>query len=468
MFSARTNWLLEQNELAKACAMRKRAGLPILDLTESNPTECGFNYPESVLAAFQNREMLTYRPDPRGLLSARQAVANYYADQGIAIGPDQVFLTASTSEAYSFIFRLICDTGDHVLAPEPSYPLFDDLARLNDLNLARYPLQYEEGWKIDCESMASRVSSRTRAILALHPNNPTGSFVAPREREFLLQLCNERRLALIVDEVFLDYCYGACSANDAGAGVQPAKKSPASSPNNRGHDVLSSRRPRQARLRAGAAPSLKLWNVSALRWAQAHRRARDQLQRARGITGPAPQSFAGERGALVFTFNGISKIAALPQMKSSWIVVSGPDEHMRSACARLEMIADTYLPVSTPVALALPELLASRRVLQRQIMSRLAGNLSALGRRLRAGSPVSRLSAEGGWYAILRVPRIRSDERWAIRLLEEEGVLVHPGHFYDFRREGYLVISLLPPADIFAAGIRKLVRRIEIDCPEGG
>jgi alanine-synthesizing transaminase len=457
MFSSRTNWLLEQNELAKACARRKRAGLPILDLTESNPTECGFNYPESVLVAFQNREMLTYRPDPQGLLSARQAVANYYADQGIAIGPDQVFLTASTSEAYSFIFRLICDPGDQVLAPEPSYPLFDDLARLNDLNLARYPLQYEEGWKIDCESMASRVSARTRAILALHPNNPTGSFVAPREREFLLQLCNKRRLALLVDEVFLDYCYEAGSANDARAGVRPARKSPASSPINRGHDSLSSRRPRQARLRAGA-----------LRWAQARREARDQLQTARGITGPAPQSFAGERGALVFTLNGISKTAALPQMKCSWIVVSGPDAPLRSACARLEMIADTYLPVSTPVALALPELLASRRVLQRQIMSRLAGNLSALRRRLRAGSPVSRLSVKGGWYAILRVPRIRSDENWAIRLLEEEGVLVHPGHFYDFRREGYLVVSLLPPADIFVTGIRKLVRRIELDCPEGG
>jgi alanine-synthesizing transaminase len=405
MFSARTNWSLEENELAQLCRQRKRAGLPILDLTESNPTRCGFDYEtEALLAAFRNPLTLRYHPDPRGLLSARQAVVDYYAGQGILISPDQVFLTGSTSEAYSFIFRLLCDPDDQALAPQPSYPLFDYLARLNDLELVHYPLRYQAYWQVDLASLASRVTSRTRAILAVHPNNPTGSFIRPEEREFLIHLCGRRGLALILDEVFFDYRFETGREEAVGGGFSGTRRS----------------------------------------------------------ANQEPQRFAAERGALVFTLNGLSKICALPQMKCAWIIVSGPEDLTNCACARLEVIADTYLPVSTPVAVALPELLSSRRRLQPQIMSRLSGNLLTLDRQLRSSSPVSRLSIEGGWYATLRVPAVRTDEAWALLLLKEDGVLVHPGHFFDFSDEGYLVVSLLPQPDVFASGIQKLIRRVEL------
>jgi len=187
-------------------AERSVAGKPVLDLTASKPTECGFNYDrEAILAALGNPASLIYQPEPRGLLTAREAVCEYYAARGDCVSPDSVVLTTSTSEAYSFVFRLLCNAGDEVLAPQPSYPLFDFLAELADVRLMRYPLLYDHGWQIDFHALERVITSRTRAIIVVHPNNPTGSFCKPQEMARLNEICAASGMAIIADEVFLDY-----------------------------------------------------------------------------------------------------------------------------------------------------------------------------------------------------------------------------------------------------------------------
>jgi len=390
MFASRTNWPLTPNRLSELAVEFRREGRLFLDLTESNPTRCGFNFnAQEILNALADPQSLTYEPDARGLPHARQAVADYYAERGIHLALDQIFLTTSTSEAYSYIFRLLANPGDAILVPRPSYPLFDFLAGLNDLELIPYPLSYHDGWRIDLNSLASNLSvaaRKVRAILVVHPNNPTGSFVSPQELQTLLRHCREHELALVADEVFSDYAFASEPAHVA--------------------------------------------------------------------------SHAGISNALTFTLSGLSKISALPQMKLAWVIVNGPPEELREAEARLEVIADTYLSVSAPLAHALPALLDSRRILQPQILDRLRSNLRWLDEQLTPACPVNRLRAEGGWYAILRVPSTRSDDDWAIELLSRDAVFVHPGHFYDFPSEGHLVISLLPLPEVFQEGIRRLVGRI--------
>lgn len=383
MFSERTNWPTEINDLTQVLQDRRQRGLPVADLTESNPTRCGFDYGSCILDAFLNREALRYAPDPRGPTAAREAVAEYYASRGAAVSPCQIFLTASTSEAYSYIFRLLGNPGDEVLIPSPGYPLFSFLTRLNDLEASAYPLVYEQGWRIGCEALQRVVSRRTRAVLVVHPNNPTGSYVHRDEVDFLVGCCKASGMALISDEVFADYAHASTSE---------AKRAP---------------------------------------------------------------TFATEQRALTFTLSGISKISALPQMKCAWVVVSGPESLTRSAVDRMETIADTYLSLSTPVACALPELIKLRHRLQPQIRQRIESNLDRLDSLLGV-TPVRRLTVEGGWYAILELPPGQGDEEWCLRLLREQGVLVHPGHFYDFAEDGYLVVSLLPPSEIFSDGVEKL------------
>lgn len=391
MFSERTRWSLTPNELTQLCRARKAAGRVVLDLTESNPTRCGFEYHAAkILKALGDPRALNYEPDPRGMMSARKGILEYYQERRIALDPAQIFVTASTSEAYAFIFRLIGDAGDQLLAPQPSYPLFDFLTRLNDLELSHYPLIEGDHWRIDRDAVVSQTSPRSRAVLVVHPNNPTGSFVSGADREFLGEFCARRRLALIADEVFHDY---AC-------------------------DIAGNER---------------------------------------------PPSFAGEKRTLVFTLNGLSKISALPQMKCAWIVLSGPDDLVREASARLEVIADTYLSVSTPIALALPELLSLRHDLQPQLRARIKTNLACLDQHIGPRSPVSRLPVDGGWYATLRFPAWRSDEAWAIRLLQQDGVLVHPGHFYDFQSDGRVVIGLICDTGTFEEGMTRLLSRVESD-----
>jgi alanine-synthesizing transaminase len=381
MFASRTGWALAPNRFSAALERHRGSGREALDLTESNPTRCGFVYDRSLLSALADRRGLAYDPHPKGLHAAREAVCGYYRQRGAEIDPEQIILTASTSEGYSFIFRLLCDPGDEVLVPAPSYPLFEFLASIQDVKLVSYPLLYDHGWQIDLHGLGEALSPRTRTILVVHPNNPTGSFVKPEEMDLLDALCRERGLALVADEVFLDYA----------------------------HD------------------------------------------------GAARPSFASPRQALTFTLSGISKICALPQMKLAWIVTGGAPELAREALARLEVIADTYLSVSTPVQLALPEFLAQRDEIQRQVKERVAANLAELDRQLAAQESVRRLEVEGGWYAVLRVPATRSDEELAIALLDEQSVVVHPGHFYDFSGEGFLVVSLITPVEIYAEGVKRVL-----------
>ncbi len=395
MFSRRTDWKLEPNRFTLARLEMLRAGREILDLTISNPTRADIEYDEAaILDAFRDPRALGYDPQPKGLRSAREAVAEYYAGlwpsgaessnggASASFDPESLILTASTSEGYSYVFRLLCNPEDEVLAPKPSYPLFDFLAELQDVKLAGYPLLYDHGWQIDWPALVSGVGEKTRAVVVVHPNNPTGSYASGEERSRLNELCSRRGLALIVDEVFLDYA----------------------------HD------------------------------------------------GRSRESFFANDGALTFTLSGLSKISALPQMKLAWIAVSGPGPDVNAAMARLEIIADTYLSPNAPVQLAARMLLEQRRKIQPQLMARVLANLAELDRQLGAEKACTRLKVEGGWYAVLRVPATRSDEDLAIEILRATSVLVHPGHFYDFPRDGYLVLSLIARQDIFREGTARLLK----------
>src|SRR5882757_11059002 len=378
MFAKRTNWNMTPNRLSEALAAHRAEGKPLIDLTVSNPTECGFEYDRAaILDALHNPEALSYEPNPRGLESARRAVAGYYADREEKVSANDIFLTTSTSEAYSYVFRTLCDPGDELLIPSPSYPLFDFLADIQDVSLVRYPLLYDHGWQIDFHAMEQAITPRTRGVIVVHPNNPTGNFVKSAEMAKLNAICSARDIAIIADEVFLDFV----------------------------------------------------------------------------LDGSRAASFAANRGAATFTLSGLSKISGLPQMKAAWLVVSGPQQWKSEALARLEVIADTYLSANAPVQLAIPRFLEERHGFQRQVMSRVRRNLAELDRQLAAQKAVSRLRVEGGWCAVLRLPLTRSDEDLAIELLAARGVSVHPGHFYEFPSEGFIVVSLLAPWKQFGRGI---------------
>jgi len=382
VFASRTNWNLTENRLALALAEHRRDGRPLLDLTLSNPTEAGFAYDEStILSALQNSASLSYEPAPQGFLSAREAVANYYAGKNTHVSPGNLFLTTSTSEAYSYLFRLLCNPGDQVLIPSPSYPLFDFLAGLNDVRLVRYPLLYDHGWQLDFSSFERAITPRTRAAIVVHPNNPTGHYAKAEEQTQLSALCAKNNLALIADEVFLDFA----------------------------------------------------------------------------IQGSPANSFAAQVGALTFVLSGLSKLCGLPQMKSAWVALSGPENLKHEARQRLEVIADSYLSMNAPVQHALPALLATRAQFQAQLLARVRANLAALDDQLSAQRNCSRLACEAGWNVVLRVPATRSDEDLALDLLREKNVLVHPGHFYDFSQDGFLVLSLITSEKDFAEGARRLL-----------
>jgi aspartate/methionine/tyrosine aminotransferase len=392
MFSKRTNWRLEENGHTRALRRHRTGGKPILDLTVSNPTACGFQYDEAaILSALAAPAALRYDPEPKGLLQARAAVAQYYHEKNseAQIDLERLVLTTGTSEAYSFLFRLLCEPGDEIAIAQPSYPLFEFLAEIHDVKLRPFRLVYDHGWQIDFAALTKATSPRTRAIVLVHPNNPTGHFVSRSEAEQLQKLCVERELALVVDEVFLDY------------------------------------------------------KISVADTRQKH------------------GSFIFDARVLTFVVSGLSKIAGLPQMKIGWIAAAGPDALAREAIARLEIIADTYLSLNAPIQHALPTLLAQRDVMQPQIMRRIEGNLRKLDEKLKPQKLVSRLELEGGWCAVLRVPAVQSDEELAIRLLVDYSVLAHPGHFYDFPDDGYLVVSLLTLAGEFEDGIRAIIQCVD-------
>jgi alanine-synthesizing transaminase len=385
MFSSRFHWDPRPNRLTRALAARRATGARTLDLTESNPTHAGLEYMPEIVAALADPRMLAYEPAPAGSPAAREAVSAYYAARGQTVAPAHMLLTASTSEAYCYLFKLLTDPGDEVLAPSPSYPLFEFLAGMESVTVRPYPLEYHGAWRIDLAAVEAAVTPRTRAIVLVNPNNPTGSYVKRGELRALTSLCAARGMALISDEVFADY---------------------------------------------------------------------ELTEDAERVT-----TLAGVEECLAFSMSGLSKVAGLPQMKLGWIVAAGPEALRREALEKLEWIADTYLSVSTPVQCAAGALLAAGAGVQRQIRERTVANL-AFARRALAGSAANILAVEGGWYITLQVPRIRSEEEWTLRLLEEDGVLVQPGFFYDFASEAYLVVSLLTEAGIFREGMARIVEEV--------
>jgi|SRR5215472_3576065 len=387
-FSTRTAWELEENALTARLRERRARGEEVLDLTASNPSACGFVYePEVLLSPLAVPAALEYEPQPFGLERARAAVAQYYRDHGADVPVERICLTTSTSEAYSYLFRLLCDPGDEVLIARPSYPLFDFIARLDSIVLREYPLRYDPGasadsehaWTIDFDALRGAINERTRAIVVVHPNNPTGNYASDGEREELEAICAQHGLALIVDEVFLDYAIHS----DAG-----------------------------------------------------------------------PKSFAAASGsALCFVLSGLSKVCALPQMKLSWIAACGPADALRDALARLEIIADTFLSVNAPTQAALPKWLSGRVGLQSQIRDRVRRNLVALDARLQ-GTHADRLALEGGWTAVLRVPRESEGQPFAEAALDR-GALLQPGEFYGLP-EGRAVVSLLSLPEVWDRGLKLL------------
>jgi alanine-synthesizing transaminase len=387
MFSSRLRQAAGRNRLAVALEQRRAAGLPIIDLTLSNPTRAGLAYPSGLLAAMGQDRSLRYDPEPFGLLSARQAVSDELARRGVSVPAGRTVLTASTSEAYSLLFKLLCDPGDEVLAPRPSYPLIEHLTDLDGVSLEHYRLEFHGRWELDLHDLREKAGlGRTRAIIMINPNNPTGSVVTDGELDAIASVARDHDLALISDEVFADYPI---------SGMQPA---------------------------------------SALR----------------------------QQTALTFMLGGLSKSVGLPQLKLGWIAVGGPAPLVADALERLETICDAYLSVSTPVQVAAPDLLNAGTAVRSQIQARVRGNWAQLAALASANPACSVLPAEAGWYAVVQVPALASEDTIVLDLLQQTGVLVHPGYFFDFEHEAFLVISLLPELEVFTSAAQALFGQIGV------
>ncbi len=361
-FSRRANWNPAVNAFTTARESRQRRGQELLDLTISNPTRAGFDYPLDELAeAMDCAARAPYDPQPFGIPSARQAVAN-------EIGCDaaDILITASTSEAYSFLFKLLCDAGDNVLTATPSYPLLEHLAALEQIELRTFALEFHRRWELHAGRVSAAMTARTSAIVVVNPNNPTGSYVRGEEQDSLASFGRP----LISDEVFFDFGSG-------------------------GRHMV-----------------------------------RDDV--------------------LAFSLDGLSKSCGLPHYKLGWIRVSGPDKER--AIRALELIADHFLSVSTPVQQALPDLLRIGARIRKMIGDRIRRNLETLQRAL--PSSIALLPVEGGWSAVLRMPRTHDDIATAML---DRGVVVHPGYFFDFESEGYIVVSLLTKPEIFGEGVKRII-----------
>jgi hypothetical protein len=381
MFSRRLSWEEPTNALSRLLEQKRQHGVSLLDLTLSNPTKAGLAPPPEILRDLLHPGSLAYEPNPRGLRAARCAVADYYARRGFSVDPDRVWLTASTSEGYSILFKLLADPGDSVLVPRPSYPLFEMLAQLDAVKTRPYSLRYHGEWWIDFSALRS-LAEGAKALVVVAPNNPTGSCLRRFERDLLGSL----GLPLLADEVFGDY-----------------------------------------------------------------------------LDAPSPEvlpSLVEEREIAGFVMSGFSKVLGLPQMKLGWIIPVGPDSFVHAAEERLELICDTYLSVSAPVQHAAASWLAAQDVLTAPIQARVRENRAWLRAQLGPGSLCSLLRSDGGWSVVLRVPASRSEDEWALTLLRDENVVVHPGYFFDFEREAYLVLSLLPAPEVFREGVARLLHHI--------
>jgi aspartate/methionine/tyrosine aminotransferase len=388
VFSSRLSFDVPANRLSAALAHLRGAHVAFDDLTESNPTKVGLTYPPRLLDALAAPSGLRYEPQALGTKTARQAIAADLRRRGLPTPADRVVVTASTSDAYSLLFKLLCDPGDEVLVPAPSYPLFEYLAHLDSVAVRPFRLDYHGEWAIDLDSLRRQASPRAKAVVVVNPNNPTGSYVKRQELDALATFCAAHGLALIGDEVFAEYVLDA------------------------------------------------------------------DLRRT--------VSVLAQRKALTFSLGGLSKSLGLPQLKLGWMAVGGPDELARQAVDRLELIADTYLSVGTPVQEALPSLLNYGAVVRTLIRERVTRNYRAL-RELAAKHPsVTVLPSEGGWYAVLQVAAMQTEESIVLQLLEQDRVLVHPGYFFDFPREAFLVASLLPQAEVFDRAIARVLARVEV------
>jgi aspartate/methionine/tyrosine aminotransferase len=375
---------LAQNRIALALQRARSSGRPLIDLTVTNPTVVGIAYPDDMLRPLASAAALTYAPDPFGLQPARHAVSADYARRRTTIDPARIVLTSSTSEAYSFLFKLLCGPcGDAVLVPMPSYPLFEHLTALDGVQAIPYRLDYDGRWAVALDDIDREWDERVKAVLAVSPNNPTGSILTALELEALSSRCANRGAALIIDEVFADYP------------IQPVPADP--------------------------APSAS---------------------------------------SLTFRLGGLSKSAGLPQVKLGWIAVDGPDARVQAALDRLEIICDAYLSVSTPVQVAAPALIESGAMVRERIAARVRENYAVLASLAASHPAVEALPVEAGWSAVLRVPATRSEEDLVVDLLERDGVLVHPGFFFDFAHEAFVVVSLLPEPGAFADGVRTVMERV--------
>ncbi|MFH1359669.1 MAG: pyridoxal phosphate-dependent aminotransferase [Candidatus Omnitrophota bacterium] len=386
MFANRTHWPSKTNKIISRLEDLKKERKKIIDLTESNPTVCGFHYPQEILSPLGDPKNIIYEPCPLGLLESREAVGRYYQEKGYSVSPQRIALTSSTSEGYAFILRLLCNEKENVLVPKPSYPLFDLLAQLNDVELKTYTLP-GPSWRIDPDDIEKAINRKTRAIILVNPNNPTGSFVGDQDLKKINEICKKYNLAIISDEVFLDYAFD------------------------------------------------------------------DQDVKA--------TSCVHNSEVLTFTLSGVSKILGLPQMKISWIVTSGPDSQVKESQRRLEIILDTYLSVNTPSQRALISWMPLRRDIQKEICDRLRKNHDYLRKALSGQNACDLLDAQGGWYALLRLPQKRKEEEWVLEFLEHDLVFVHPGYFFDFEQEPVIVLSLLPAPELFQEGLDRLVRKIK-------
>lgn len=387
-FSKRLPTGLVPNRLSDLLSRLRQTGGSYIDLTESNPTRAGFEYPAELLRGLAHPRGLQYAPQPLGLEEARVAVSHDFLRRRLDVPPDAVTLTASTSEAYSMIFKLLCDPGDEVLVPRPSYPLLEHLTRLDAVRAQPYDLDYHGRWAVDISSLERGFSDRTRAVLLVNPNNPTGSFLTDSELDRIAILCGAHGAAVISDEVFADY-----------------------------------------ELTTGA--------------------------------GEAAGGLLRRRDVLGFTLGGLSKSVGLPQLKLAWIALSGRAEDLDAARTRLEIVSDSYLSVATPVQAALPEILSLGASVRAQIQQRIRANDACLRARAAEAPSCDLLHADGGWYRVLQVPSLMPEEDLVVNLLTEDGVLVHPGYFYDFARESFLIVSLLAPEAEFASGLRRVLSRIE-------
>ena len=383
MFSRRLPPPGERNRLTVRLEELRSAGVSVLNLTESNPTAAGIPYPADLLTPLADPAALTYDPHPFGLVAARAAVAADFARRSAQVDPAHVVLTASSSEAYTWLFKLLCNPGECVLVPRPSYPLFEHLTQLEGVRIEPYDLEYHGRWQVDFSSLENAPAD-TRALLVVTPNNPTGSYITREERDRLSTLCAARSWALVADEVFADY---RLDADD-----------------------------------------------------------------------PLTDLAASASDCLTFSLGGFSKSLGLPQLKLGWMVAGGPADLRDAALARIELIADSFLSVGTPVQVATASLLTRGAGIRTAIHARVTGNLALLRRVARDFPACEVLRVEGGWSAVVRVPATRSEEQVVLDLLEQERILVHPGYFFDFHHEAYIVVSLLTAPDVFADAVPRLLR----------